>query len=336
MIQGLSTELSILQHAVPFEDEYPPWNTDRATLDNIIVEEGAIMIEDTTVRHGEDVTVTRFLTDTEEQWLGNAEDINRFQILDDDTGTYITREEDLGAGVTSSYLSEEFYNDAADIVLEYRYRELTDNPEPVELTLSSTDAGITETITLEPGTPENDYVNSYTFSNNQEASDWNVEVVQDAGVHDEQRLYSLEFTQDLQSVDGGSGLYSADVVRSGDLVQINDLGVLGDNIKRNGANQRKAFLTVYGFDDGGVVEEHTFEVTNQFVGETGNLFEEEVNSYSFDILLTTESTGSPRVQEASFAGFTEDRLVDRDFTSLWQLAFLMFFVGFVLFYMVRG
>jgi len=150
------------------------------------------------------------------------------------------------------------------------------------------------------------------------------------GTHEDTRTDS-DGRLSLNSED--TGVYTSDIFRVSDGTIIERVEFDGDQMRYDGSNQRRGNLTVQGYRNGGVEEEHTFQITNSPKVIDDPVFDEGMDSYGFQVEL--ERTGgdtSPKLVYVEFEGTTSSRLFSEAVTDIAVQLLLALLLGMALLY----
>lgn len=336
--QGLGTEFGVLQEVQEFEDLYPSdntcnWNETGVETNLIYTNSCELNIEDLSSDAIGGVDLDRFYASDEDEWIDGASQTRRILYnTSEDYGDYIARSE-ASNSQTTYYYTNNFYTNAETIYLDYKYQELTSGTVTVELY----DGQVRDSITLEPGSGNQDFQNSASL-NPSNAGDHQLRVTFDDATPDEQRIYELKAYQNSSDTTGvASGIYESNVRRQSSEIYIDRTEYQGDDITGIGSSsQQTAELIVYGYDSGEVQNEKHFNVGNEIRVEEESLFpDQQVDSYRFDILLISETSETPEHSYVEFRGGTYDRFVT-SIPTLWLQAFVfVIFLGMGILYMAK-
>ena len=163
-----------------------------------------------------------------------------------------------------------------------------------------------------------------------DGNDWSV-----FGSHEDTRTDSegrLSLEDEALEDDEDVGVYRSNIFRVSDATIVDRLEFEGDQMKYEGSNQRRGYLTLQGYIDGEVEEEHEFQIRNSPKVIDEEIFDEIVDSYSFEVELEREDSTSPKFVYLDVEGTTSSRLFSQAVTDVAVQLLLALLLGMAVLY----
>lgn len=280
--------IAVFSQGIDFTDNYNATEyQNMGTFDNLEVVNGTLRIADFSQSTAISNDLTMFHINTEDDWTLKTGFIPKDLRIDTDSeGTFLT-----GKGGTVT--TEDFYLNSGNATIEYKYIESV-APDAFELTLYSDSVGYSETVSLQPGSQADNYINKAEFSVPQKATDYKIEINVRKSDPYEAKLYSMRVLQSFSTFDAGSGYYDSGVVRSQQRLTLDHITLDGNNLGQL-VPERDAIIQYKAYSQGSLVETSQYDFTENAVRQSADVFESDnIDSYGFTIYLYGDDE-TPRV-----------------------------------------